>query len=78
VLVVGCFELEQLSRLRWRVTNALTSITHVTYGSEAEVVEQLTAQTVAWRKRVAKGELRMTKGSFRGPSTKPKDTTRDA
>lgn len=69
---VGCFEVERLSAFRWRCLNLLTTIQHVTYGVEAEVIEQLEAQTVAWRKRAASGELRRTKGNFRGPSTKPK------
>lgn len=66
-MLIGCFEVEQLSRLRWRVTNTLTQIAHVTYGTDAEVREQLELQTAAWRRRFAKGEGRMTKGSFRGP-----------
>lgn len=72
IALIGVFEVEQLSTLRWRCTNALTQIAHVTYGSEAEVREQLEVQTVAWRKRAATGELRRTKGTFKGPATKPK------
>ena len=71
-VLIGCFEVERLSAFRWRVRNTLTEIVHVTYGSEAEVVEQLELQTAAWRKRFETGEGRMRKGNFRGPAGKPK------
>jgi hypothetical protein len=48
-LTIGCFEVQQLSPLRWQVRNTLTTIVHITYGSEREVTEQLELQTLAWK-----------------------------
>lgn len=52
---VGIFEAIQIGYgQRWRVTNKLTGIAHVTYGTEKEVVEQLKATTAAWQRRTEK------------------------
>jgi hypothetical protein len=72
-MLIGCFEVELLSRGRWRVRNTLTTYEHVTYGTEEEIREVLEQQSVAWKKRFAGGEGGLTKGRFqRGPVVKPK------
>lgn len=55
---VGCFELELLSggetlsvAGRWRCTNNVTGISHVTYGTQQEVEEQARQQTEAWDRK---------------------------
>ena len=48
---VGCFEIEELSPGRWKVLNTLTTIAHITYGTEAEVSEQARLQTVSWEQK---------------------------
>jgi hypothetical protein len=58
-LTVGIFGVKQLSELRWRITNTLTTYVHVTYGPESEVIEQLEVQTKAWKGKLdpaAKGK----------------------
>jgi hypothetical protein len=51
---VGIFTVKQLSKGRWEVHNTITKATHVTYGTEAEVDEQLVIQTKAWKEKVAR------------------------
>ncbi len=49
---VGLFELEPLVPGRWRVLNTRTYVTHVTYGTEAEVIEALERASAAWERRL--------------------------
>lgn len=49
---IGCFEVEQLAESKWRVKNTLNNnCVHVTYGTEAEVTEQLRKQTEIWEQK---------------------------
>lgn len=48
------FELAELTPGRWRVTNRLTGVSHVTYGTRGEVMAELLRQSGAWRARGAK------------------------
>lgn len=48
-LVVGCFEITEVSQGRWKVKNTLTDIEHVTYGTEEEVRAELSKQSDRWK-----------------------------
>jgi hypothetical protein len=50
---VGVFAVLELEPGRWRMTNGLTRISHVTYGSVREVKERARRQTDAWRRKIA-------------------------
>lgn len=50
---VGSFEVVELSSGRWQLTNDLTGISHVTYGSAKEVQEHARRQTAAWKRKIA-------------------------
>jgi len=54
-MTIGIFTVKQLGELRWQVVNSLTSFRHVTYGTEAEVTEQLEVQSKAWKDKMAFG-----------------------
>ena len=67
---IGCFEIEQLSAGRWRVTNIHTMHAHVTYGTKQEVYEQLEIQTKAWEQRLSSTKgARMHNSSWRTQRT---------
>lgn len=50
---VGVFNVLELEPGRWRMTNELTRISHVTYGSAFEVKKRARLQTAAWRRKIA-------------------------
>ena len=56
---IGCFLIEQLTvplepgkNGRWRFTNLLMELTHITYGTRAEIEEQGRLQTEAWERKL--------------------------
>lgn len=53
MIEVGIFEVEEVTRGRWKVLNKLTQVPHVTYGTEAEVREQLEIQSAKWKAKVS-------------------------
>lgn len=48
------FTLDELSAGRYRATNTLTGVAHVTYGTELEVREQLEVQSAKWEAKAGK------------------------
>lgn len=53
VLEIGCFYVRPEGPGRWRAFNRLLGYQHVTYGTLAEVTEQLELQTTAWEQKYA-------------------------
>lgn len=62
---IGVFEVEEVTRGRWKVLNTLTQIPHVTYGTEEEVREQLELQSAKWRDKLA-GKVPQRESPWRG------------
>lgn len=48
---IGCFQVTEVLSGKWRVKNTLTGIEHHCFGTEAEVVEQLTKQAELWKQK---------------------------
>jgi len=68
---IGCFHVEHLGGERWRFTNIKTDISHIYYGTYAEVVESAQRQTEGWVRRTAgKGKGILMVPSFNGPPKK--------
>ncbi len=55
-LTIGCFELTQVSRLKWRVYNTLAKFEYTTYGTREELEEQLGKQSKDWDRRLKEGK----------------------
>lgn len=53
MIVIGIFEVTELSVGRWRVVNTRTEFVHVTYGTEDEIRPLLEKQSADWEKRFA-------------------------
>jgi hypothetical protein len=82
-LTVGCFEVEFLGSEppcgpRWRVKNTRTTFTHTTFGTEGEVVEQLTLQSVAWERRFNPVRTKQRGSAWRNKPTYQKKTKEGA
>jgi hypothetical protein len=45
------FFIKELSLGRWLLTNSITEVSHVTYGTEEEVLEQAQRQSILWEAR---------------------------
>lgn len=58
MIVIGIFEVTELSPGRWRAVNTRTEFVHVTYGTEAEIRPLLEKQSVDWEKRLADAEAK--------------------
>lgn len=52
-MIVGNFEIEELTSGRWRVKNLRNGYEHVTYGTSDEVSSQAQLQTEAWERKDA-------------------------
>lgn len=56
-LKIGCFEVGQIpsatgcERTWWQVRNTLTGVEHRTFGTKAEVSEQLQIQSAIWERK---------------------------
>jgi hypothetical protein len=51
--VIGCFDVLEVAPGKWRFFNIRTNVTHMTYGTEAEIEEAATQQTSAWERQLA-------------------------